>query len=199
MLYYSIERTDFVIIVVFFRDLQRRSDHGLAVRQVCGIRSCDSRVLAYDGGGGRLPAARLPLSGIRNRGARLRGKHGCQPDCPIPEDGLSRSGTCPLALPENALDDDATSPVVISRLEPAVLAPGITLEVVGAGFLQAASEPIVTFPPGIKGAVKAFSDRMIFVIVPQGARSGDLTIQVRHSFATTSVSVVPPLSGTIGP
>ncbi len=121
------------------------------------------------------------------------------PDCPIPEDGLSRSGTCPLALPENALDDDATSPVVISRLEPAVLAPGITLEVVGAGFLQAASEPIVTFPPGIKGAVKAFSDRMIFVIVPQGARSGDLTIQVRHSFATTSVSVVPPLSGTIGP
>jgi hypothetical protein len=89
----------------------------------------------------------------------------------------------------------ATNPAIY-YLEPNIVEAGDTVTIYGISFLAG---PTVTFQPGIAAAVSSATSDTIKVTVPNGAKTGNMTVSMGDRQLFAPITVVPRVGGGLAP
>ncbi|MBM3270700.1 MAG: hypothetical protein FJZ01_23965 [Candidatus Sericytochromatia bacterium] len=83
----------------------------------------------------------------------------------------------------------------ISYLTPLRAAEGDTVSIYGSNLVPAIGSTAVTFFPGVAAPVTVATRTALKVLVPSGAKTGDVTVTVGGKSAVAFISIIPSIGG----
>lgn len=94
---------------------------------------------------------------------------------------------------------DSLQGPAISYVSPQLAAPGDIVTINGTNFSPTPGSNQISFEPGVATTPGTASATVLKVVVPAGARSGDIAVTVSGKTATVPIAIIPPVDGGLKP